>query len=433
MTAALRLTDGALVVVDCVEGICVQNQTVLRQALGERIKPILAVNKLDRLFLELKVSILLCSVSFYSALFRLMLPHTMTNTCVLLQFDGEKVYQALQRIVDDANAVVAMYADAELGHCHMCPAHGTVAFTAGLHGWGFTLSSFAKMYSGSSEFGGVTEAEAIELLWGENYYDEETKQWTSSHMKSATCKRGFVQFCYKPIRDVISACCEDDKTRLRSILDRFGVKLKFNKDLSGKQLIRRVMQAWLPAGEVLLDMLVLHLPSPASAQRYRVDILYDGPLDDPYGKAIRNCDPDGPLVVYIAKMIPAGDWMGSMYAFGRVFSGKVASGNKVRVICSKYLPGGGRKEDVFVKTVKRTGTWIGKTFQAVDGVPCGNTVALDGLDNVIVKTAMLTDARQQVTGALGVFCVANRPQVGCLPEHGRPPEAGEGPGTASED
>nr|CAB3478613.1 unnamed protein product [Digitaria exilis] len=364
VTAALRLTDGALVVVDCVEGICVQNQTVLRQALGERIKPILAVNKLDRLFLELK-------------------------------FDGEKVYQALQRIVDDANAVVAMYADAELGHCHMCPAHGTVAFTAGLHGWGFTLSSFAKMYSGSSEFGGVTEAEAIELLWGENYYDEETKQWTSSHMKSATCKRGFVQFCYKPIRDVISACCEDDKTRLRSILDRFGVKLKFNKDLSGKQLIRRVMQAWLPAGEVLLDMLVLHLPSPASAQRYRVDILYDGPLDDPYGKAIRNCDPDGPLVVYIAKMIPAGDWMGSMYAFGRVFSGKVASGNKVRVICSKYLPGGGRKEDVFVKTVKRTGTWIGKTFQAVDGVPCGNTVALDGLDNVIVKTAMLTDARQQ--------------------------------------
>jgi elongation factor 2 len=76
-------------------------------------------------------------------------------------------------------------------------------------------------------------------------------------------------------------------------------------------------------------MIIYHLPSPAFAQKYRADTLYEGPLDDVYAQAIRACDPEGPLMMYVSKMIPTSD-KGRFLAFGRVFSGTVATGKKVR-------------------------------------------------------------------------------------------------------
>ncbi len=54
-----------------------------------------------------------------------------------------------------------------------------------------------------------------------------------------------------------------------------------------------------------------------------VGVPAQGPLDDQYAQAIRNCDANGPLMVYVSKMIPAAD-KGRFFAFGRVFAGKVA-------------------------------------------------------------------------------------------------------------
>ena len=95
--------------------------------------------------------------------------------------------------------------------------------------------------------------------------------------------------------------------------------------LRQKKLLKATMQAWLPAHKALLEMMICHLPSPALAQRYRADLLYTGPLDDETCTGIRNCDPNGPLCVYVSKMVPGAD-KGRFIAFGRVFSGTVSSG-----------------------------------------------------------------------------------------------------------
>ncbi|GLJ52614.1 hypothetical protein SUGI_1119780 [Cryptomeria japonica] len=164
-----------------------------------------------------------------------------------------------------------------------------------------------------------------------------------------------------------------------------------NRDLVGKDLIKRVMQSWLPASNSLLEMMIFHLPSPYMAQRYRVGNLYEGPLDDVYAKAIRDCDPDGPLMLYVSKMIPASD-KGRLFAFGRVFSGTVAKGMKVRIMGPNYVPG--EKKDLYVKSVQRTVIWMGKKQETVDDVPCGNTVAMVGLDQCITKNATLTNEKE---------------------------------------
>lgn len=83
---------------------------------------------------------------------------------------------------------------------------------------------------------------------------------------------------------------EDKKDKLFAMLEKVNVlhKLKSeDKELIGKPLMKRVMQTWLPASEALLEMIIYHLPSPAFAQKYRVDTLYEGPLDDAYATSIR--------------------------------------------------------------------------------------------------------------------------------------------------
>ncbi|KAF5293011.1 hypothetical protein FQA39_LY13780 [Lamprigera yunnana] len=354
VTAALRVTDGALVVVDCVSGVCVQTETVLRQAIAERIKPILFMNKMDRALLE-------------------------------LQLEAEELYQTFQRIVENVNVIIATYSDdsGPMGEVRVDPSKGSVGFGSGLHGWAFTLKQFAEMYSEKFK---IDVVKLMNRLWGENFFSPTTKKWAKQ--KENDNKRSFCMYVLDPIYKIFDCIMNYKKEETEKLLSKLGVTLKHeDKDKDGKPLLKVVMRTWLPAGEALLQMIAIHLPSPVVAQKYRMEMLYEGPHDDEAALAVKGCDPNGPLMMYVSKMVPTSD-KGRFYAFGRVFSGKVATGMKARIMGPNYTPG--KKEDLYEKAIQRTILMMGRYVEAIEDVPSGNICGLVGVDQFLVKTGTIT-------------------------------------------
>merc|ERR1712015_364858 len=106
---------------------------------------------------------------------------------------------------------------------------------------------------------------------------------------------------------------------------------------------------------------------------------------------IKNCDPEAPLMMYISKMVPTSD-KGRFYAFGRVFAGKVATGQKCRIMGPNYVPG--KKEDLYEKSIQRTILMMGGRVEAIEDVPAGNICGLVGVDQFLVKTGTISTLKE---------------------------------------
>jgi len=375
VTAALRVTDGALVVVDCVSGVCVQTETVLRQAIAERIKPVLMMNKMDRALLE-------------------------------LQLQTDELYATFQRIVENVNVIISTYGEDEggpMGSIMIDPVIGTVGFGSGLHGWAFTLKQFAEMYvtkfaSKNANMSAADRCKKVEdmmkKLWGDKFFDPSTGKFckTATGPNGQKCPRTFCHLVLDPIFKVFDAIMNFKTEETAKLIDKLDVKLDTeDKEKEGKPLLKAVMRRWLPAGEALLQMITIHLPSPVTAQKYRCELLYEGPGDDEAAMGIKNCDPKAPLMMYISKMVPTTD-KGRFYAFGRVFSGIVSTGQKVRIMGPNFSPG--KKEDLYLKPIQRTILMMGRYVEPIEEVPCGNIVGLVGVDQYLVKTGTITTFEQ---------------------------------------
>merc|ERR1711962_1393323 len=380
VTAALRVTDGALVVVDCISGVCVQTETVLRQAIAERIKPVLFMNKMDHALLE-------------------------------LQLEMEDLYQTFQRIIETTNVIIATYADEDgpMGNIMVDPSKGTVGFGSGLHGWAFSLKQFAEIYAEKFK---IPPIKLMDRLWGDQFYNSKEKKWKKVAGEGV---RGFTMFVLDPIYKMFDAVMGFKKEVYEKLLEKLEIKLSVeDKELEAKPLIKKIMQKWLPAGETMLQLITIHLPSPVTAQKYRAEMLYEGPPGDEAALGIKNCDPEGPLMMYVSKMVPSSD-KGRFYAFGRVYSGKVATGMKARIMGPNFVPG--KKEDLYNKSIQRTILMMGRYTEPIEDVPCGNTCGLVGVDQFLVKTGTISTLKDAYNMKVMKFSVSPVVRVAVEPKN----------------
>mmetsp|Transcript_28010 Transcript_28010/g.39380 ORF Transcript_28010/g.39380 Transcript_28010/m.39380 type:complete len:1043 (-) Transcript_28010:186-3314(-) len=365
--AALRGVDGAVVVLDAVEGIMLHTEMVVRQAVSDGLPICLMINKVDRLILELKMP-------------------------------PRDTYYKLLNLIDSMNDLIGKASNGR--YPKLSPERGNVAFASALHGWCFTLGSYAQLYldhccleddEGLGD--NLSTEDFAKRLWGDSFYDMSTKTF---HTKSRDCQqsgteRTFCTFILEPLYKIYTACLAESETDVSKLLRSVGVLL--NRDQlrsSARQLLRAALSRFFgSASGGFVDMVAKHIPCPAAAARGKVARCYSGPMDSSIASAMMKCDPRGPLMIHCIKLYASPDGQ-SFSTLGRIYSGTVRPGDQVRVLGEGYSPDD--DEDMAVATVSAVSIPRGRSRTEVTMAKAGNWVLLEGVDSNISKTATITAA-----------------------------------------
>lgn len=355
VTAALRLCDGVVVVIDAVEGVMVQTERLLRHAAQERLPVVVLINKLDRLILELKLP-------------------------------PAEAYYKLRHTLDEVNMIMdTCYPGG--GAPRISPERGNVCFASALMGWSFSLHSFAQIYS---ETHGSTfrPADFARRLWGDVYFQPEDRTFKRKPPPGGGM-RTFVQFVLEPLYKIYAQVVGEDKPALQRTLDELGVQLQ-NKDfhLDTRPLLKLILTQFFGNATGFVDMCVDHLPSPTDAARVKTEHIYTGPLDTEVASALVRCDTTGPLMVQVTKLYHKAD-LSAFDALGRVFSGTIRTGQRVKVLGEGYSMD--NEEDMAEREITNLWVFEGRYRIPVKSAPAGTWVLIEGVDSSIMKTATIVD------------------------------------------
>lgn len=323
VSTASRLCDGALILVDVVEGVCTQTVSVLQQAWRDSLRPVLVINKVDRLIVELKLS----PVEAYHHLSRLI---EQVNAVMGGFFASARMEDDLRWREEREKRLAAkkdQYADEGEGTAngadtfkekddediYFAPERGNVVFASAIDGWGFRVGKFAQLYSAKL---GLKEANLRRVLWGDFYLDPKTKRVISyKHLKGRILKPLFVQFVLDNIWAVYDAVVlHPNAEKVVKIVSTLNLKVS-PRDLKTKdsrQLVSLLCNQWLPLSTCIIQAVIDIVPSPPAAQAFRLPrMLYPDSFEQgiaPKNKLEQdlftsNLGPDANVVAYVSKMI----------------------------------------------------------------------------------------------------------------------------------
>ncbi|KAL1139273.1 hypothetical protein AAG570_006259 [Ranatra chinensis] len=312
VSTAVRLCDGAIIVVDVVEGVCPQTQVALKQAWFENIKPVLVLNKIDRLILEMKLAPLDAYVHLTQVLEKVnaVMGHLFT-TDVLSKNEKENVNSEKVENVGyyDWSTGLEQADDSTL---YFSPDQGNVIFGSAIDGWGFCVNDFAKLYSKKLE---VSEDALRRTLWGNYYFNSKNKKIMKGAQEKAK-KPLFVQLVLENIWSLYDIICiRKDKEKLSKIVESLGIKVT-SRDLrhtDSKVQLHSVCSQWLPLANSVLDMVCNILPAANQLSMEKVEKLMCNknqgletlPKESQaLAQAFINCssNDDVPVIVFISKM-----------------------------------------------------------------------------------------------------------------------------------
>lgn len=378
-TAALRAVDGVMLVVDVVEGVMVGTERAIRAAVAEGADLCVCISKMDRLILELKLPPA-------DAYFKIL--HTLEE---LNRVVAESVTACLETSV-----ITGLK---QPPPTRISPELGNVCFASGLHGWSFTLETFAHKYCTKHSKANLDPAALAKRLWGDWYYDAAVGSFMKAPAGSTRAKslpsgsmRTFVQFVLEPVYKIYSQVLGEGPEDLGKFLRTAGVKLLPQElHLDPKPLLRIAVGRYFGYPRGLVDMCLRSICSPAEGNQRKVQRYHCGPLDGPQARAMMTCSAaaDSPLTVHIMKLYSALDGA-SFYALGRVFSGTIKVGQRVRVLGEGFVLHED-EEDSAVEVVKGLSLPGGRYTISVSSAPAGSLVLIEGIDATIKKTATITD------------------------------------------
>ncbi|KAI8376315.1 uncharacterized protein BYT42DRAFT_382453 [Radiomyces spectabilis] len=323
VSTASRLCDGGLVLIDVVEGVCTQTISVLRQAWIDKVRPVLVLNKMDRLIVELKLTP-------HEAYLHVNKILEQTNAIMATFFTGDLMADEARKM--ELDKLKRSQADAEKedtenttydwsmeerddSDIYFDPARGNVIFASAIDGWAFRVQQFAGLYARKL---GFKEAALQKCLWGDFYFDPKTKRVLQhKHLKGRNLKPMFVQLVLENIWAVYdSVVIEQNRERTEKIVAALNIKV-LPRDMRSRDtqtLLSAIFSQWLPLSTCILLSIIGQLPPPKDAQRIRLPKMLhpdiqqkdSEPLEpqNEVERALYCCDTssDAPAVAYVSKM-----------------------------------------------------------------------------------------------------------------------------------